>query len=249
MAPLNRPLGLIGGLSWRSTAAYYTHLNRTINAAHGNNTNPPLWIASLNQQEIHQLQGRGDWDGIGARLEQAALGLEAAGVAGIALASLTAHRCAERLRGALRVPLLAVADALRPAIRQRGWTRVGLLGTRHTMEQPFLIEPLTAGSGLEVLVPPPAQQRQLQELILSQLSLGRFEEAGAAVVRRAITALAEQGAEAVILGCTELPLLPGLELAERPLLDALTCHADALAAFIQGAPDSPWESAPPGPGS
>lgn len=240
MAPLNRPLGLIGGLSWRATAAYYERLNSASNAAHGDNTNPPLWIASLNQQEIHRLQAQGDWERIGARLEAAALGLEAAGVAGIALASLTAHRCAARLRGVLRVPLLAVSDALRPQIQQRGWGRVGLLGTRHTMEQPFLRQALTADSPLQVLVPPPRLREALQQLILSQLSLGRFEAAGTVLVHQAIRALAQQRAEAVILGCTELPLLPGLESAELPLLDPLACHADALAAFIQGAPASPW---------
>ena len=236
-----RKFGLIGGTSWHSTVAYYATINKLVNEHYGDNTNPPLRIASLNQHEIHRLQRADDWDAIAEILLRAAVELQQIGVRGIALCANTPHKLFDRLQRGLSVPILHIADAIGAALRQGGWETVGLLGTRFTMTEDFIKGRLAAERGVEVLVPPAADQAEIQDQIYSKLSYGMFGEEPRRFLTEHIERLAEAGAEAVILGCTELPLLMKGASRSVPLVDSLNCHCTSIVRYIldDQAPEQP----------
>lgn len=227
-----KTFGLIGGTSWHSTVEYYAAINRAINAWHGDNTNPPLILASLNQREVHALQEADDWDAIAGIFLQAARTLQEAGAEGIAICANTPHRIHDRLAAALEVPVLHIADAIADTVGQGGWQKVGLLGTRFTMEGGFLRDRLREKHGIETLVPAEPARHRIQDLVYEQLSVGRFEEEARQFFLEEIASLATRGAEAVILGCTEFPLLLKDTAAPLPLVDSLQSHCEMIVRFI-----------------
>ncbi|RUT30015.1 aspartate/glutamate racemase family protein [Arsenicitalea aurantiaca] len=223
-----KTIGLIGGMSWESTAHYYPAINRETARLRGGLHSAPLIIHSLDFAPIEALQRTGDWDGAGRILGEAALGLERAGAELLGLATNTMHIVADAISGSTRLPFLHIADPTRAALLADGFRRVGLLGTRFTLEMPFYRDRLSAG-GLEVLVPE-VGITDLNAIIYEELCRGIVIDASRRTYQDAIARLAAEGAEAVILGCTEIGMLIDDETSPLPVYDTTDLHAKALVA-------------------
>jgi aspartate racemase len=221
-------IGLIGGMSWESTLPYYRHVNEATRERLGGLHSAQVVLVSVDFHEIERLQHAGDWVAAGARLADAARALQSAGADFMVLCTNTMHKVAPAIEAAVGIPLLHIADATAEAIRADGVRRVGLLGTRFTMEQAFYRERLEQRHGIEVIVPDAADRDVVHRVIYDELCAGKVLEASRAEYRRIIAALVAAGAQAVILGCTEIGLLVGATDAEVPLYD--TTHLHALAA-------------------
>lgn len=225
-----KTLGLIGGMSWESTLPYYRLINEQVRVRLGGLHSAKLVLYSVDFAEIEQLQQAGDWVTAGARLADAARALAAAGAEALVLCTNTMHKVAPAIVTAVNLPLLHIADPTAAAIRAAGLTRVGLLGTRFTMEQDFYVERLRA-HGLDVLLPDPEQREIVHRVIYDELCLGRIEAASRAAYLAIVADLAGRGAEAVILGCTEISLLIGPDDSPLPLFDTTRLHAQAAVDF------------------
>lgn len=225
-----KTLGLIGGMSWESTLPYYRLINEQVRARLGGLHSAKLVLYSIDFAEIEQLQQAGDWVTAGARLADAALALAAAGAEALVLCTNTMHKVAPAIVAAVNLPLLHIADPTAAAIRAAGLTRVGLLGTRFTMEQDFYVERLRA-HGLDVLLPDAGQREIVHSVIYDELCLGRIEATSRSAYRAIVADLAERGADAVILGCTEISLLIGPDDSPLPLFDTTRLHAQAAVDF------------------
>jgi aspartate racemase len=222
-------IGLIGGMSWQSTIPYYRLVNEAIQTRLGGLHSARMVLYSVDFHEIERLQETGDWKAAGAMLAQAARSLQAAGADFLLICANTMHKVASEVEAAVRIPLLHIADATAQAVKQAGHNRVGLLGTRFTMEESFYRDRLHDRHGLEVIVPSAPDRKTVHGVIYQELCLGRIEPHSRAAFQRIMTALAERGAEAIILGCTEISLLVGMEDASVPLFDTTAIHARAAA--------------------
>ena len=227
-----KKFGLIGGTSWHSTVEYYTEINRAINERHGDNTNPRLQIASLNQKQLHDLQRSGDWESIANLFIEAARELQGTGVQGLALCANTPHKIYDQLQASLDIPVLHIADAMAVTLKQNEWGKVGLIGTRFTMEEDFLKGRLEAKHGVTTLVPAASTQHEIQKRIYEELSVGTFTEDTKSFFLKVINSLAEAGSQSVILGCTEFPLLLKNSPPPIPFIDSVKCHCDMIVQFI-----------------
>ena len=221
-----KTIGLIGGMSWESTASYYRLINQAVQARLGGLHSAPLILHSVDFAGIEQLQRAGDWDAAGAQLAQAARGLQAAGAQVLLICANTMHKVAPAIESAVQIPLLHVVDATAAAVRQAGVQRVGLLGTRFTMEQPFYVERLQQ-QGLDVLLPDADDRATVHRVIYDELCQGRILDHSRDDYRRVMAALVAQGAEGIILGCTEIALLVDAGDAAVPLFDTTGLHAQA----------------------
>lgn len=224
-----KTIGLIGGMSWESTIPYYRVINETIKTRRGGLHSARVILYSVDFQEIESLQRAGDWDGAAAVLVQSAQALESAGAEFLVLCTNTMHKVAPAIEGSVSIPLLHIADATGAAITAAGHSVVGLLGTRFTMEQAFYREYLRERHGLQVIVPDADDRAIIHRVIYEELCLGVISPASRHEYRRILSALAAQGAQAILLGCTEIALLVGEEDSERPLFDTTTLHARAAA--------------------
>lgn len=224
-----KTIGLIGGMSWESTVPYYRIVNETVKARLGGLHSARLVLYSVDFAEIERLQHAGDWDEAGRALADAARAVERAGAGFLVLCTNTMHRVADAIEDAVRIPLLHIADPTGAAIRAAGVTTVGLLGTRFTMEQAFYRDRLVQRHGLEVLVPPADERETVHRVIYDELCLGRVEAASRAAYRRVMGGLAARGAEAIILGCTEIGLLVDQSDAPVALFDTTALHAQGAA--------------------
>lgn len=222
-------IGLIGGMSWESTIPYYRQINEAIKEHLGGLHSAKIILYSVNFQEIEQLQHQGKWDEAGQILADAALLLQQAGADFLVLCTNTMHKVAPVIESATQIPLLHIADPTAHAIKQAGYKRVALLGTRFTMEQDFYRGRLSYEHGIEVLVPVSGDREQVHRIIYDELCMGILKEASRQQYREIIQRLASQGAEAVILGCTEISLLIGTEDSPLPLFDTTAIHASAAA--------------------
>jgi len=220
-----KTIGLIGGMSWESTVPYYRQINETIKQKLGGLHSARLVLYSVDFHEVERLQHAGDWDAAGALMADAARSLQAAGADFIVLCTNTMHKVATAIEAAVRIPLFHIADPTAEEIKRAGYTKVGLLGTRFTMEQAFYKDRLRERHGLEVLVPPPEERQVVHGVIYEELCLGRIVDASRDAYRRIIAGLVAQGAQAVILGCTEISLLVAQEDAAVPLFDTTGIHA------------------------
>jgi aspartate racemase len=226
-----RTLGLIGGSSWVSTADYYRRLNDAVNARLGGSEYAQCLIYSFNFARIREFLDAADWQGLEAALFDAARRLQDAGAEAIMLCANTLHAVAGPLTARLDVPLLHIADATAAAIRARGIERVGLLGTRPTMEMGFFRERLAA-AGIDMQVPEADQRAWLEHSIFDELTHGRFLPATRDRYLELIDGLAGQGAQAVVLACTEIPLLLAESAPRLPDFDTLELHVDAAVRFM-----------------
>ena len=226
-----RRLGLIGGLSWESTRLYYDAINRAVAAHLGGAHSAPLIIDSLNFAPIAEAQTEGRWDDAGAEIVDAAVRLHRAGVEAVAIASNTMHKCADRVRDAVPLPLVHIVDPLREALAHDGRTRPLLLATRFTMEQDYIRAPL-AGAGIEASIPGEADRATIHGIIYDELIRGTVTEASRDAFLAIIAAGRDAGADSVILGCTEIGLVVNADNSPLPVYDTMALHSAAIADFI-----------------
>ncbi|XHH28054.1 aspartate/glutamate racemase family protein [Xanthomonas euroxanthea] len=224
----SKTIGLIGGMSWESTLPYYRIINQRVRHACGGLHSAKVLLYSVNFHEIERLQHAGDWDGAGEAMAAAARALHAGGADFLVLCTNTMHCVADAITSATPLPLLHIADATAEALIAAGVTRVGLLGTRFTMEQPFYRERLAA-RGLQVLVPPADVRAQLHRVIYYELCQGVIRPESRGYFRQVMADLDQDGAQAIILGCTEISLLVDSSDAQLPLFDTTALHAEAAA--------------------
>ncbi|QIQ86933.1 aspartate/glutamate racemase family protein [Erythrobacter sp.] len=221
-----RAIGIIGGMSWESSAQYYALINRGVRDALGPTRSARIVMDSLDFGEIEPLQRAGDWDALGDMLAESARRLEAADAEFLILATNTMHKLADRIEAATALDLLHICDPVAEAIHAAGIARVGLLGTAFTMEQGFYRERLEA-AGIEVIVPEEGDRAEVHRVIYEELVAGRILAVSREAYRGVIERLARRGAEGVILGCTEIGLLIAPEDSALPLFDTTALHAAA----------------------
>ncbi|NUK69745.1 aspartate/glutamate racemase family protein [Streptomyces lunaelactis] len=221
-----RTIGLIGGMSWESSAEYYRLLNELVRERLGGLHSAKCVLHSVDFAEIEELQAAGDWERAGEILAEAARGLQAAGADLLLICTNTMHKVAGQVEAAVSVPLLHLADATADAVRARGIRRVGLLGTAFTMEQDFYRDRL-AGHGLEVLTPDAEGRALVHRVIYEELCLGVVREESRAAYQDVIGKLVAAGAEGVVLGCTEIELLIGEKDSPVPVFPTTRLHAQA----------------------
>ena len=233
-----KTIGLLGGMSWESTVPYYRQINEAVKARLGGLHSARIVLYSVDFADIERLQHDGDWDAAGAVLAGAAQALARAGADFIVLCTNTMHKVAPAIDAATNIPLLHIADPTAAAIRRAGLSRVGLLGTRFTMEQAFYRGRLVERHGIEVLVPEPGDRERVHRVIYDELCLGRIIDASRDDYREIIADLVARGAQGVILGCTEIGLLVGEGDAAVPVFDTARIHAEAAADWAL-APSAP----------
>ncbi len=229
-----KTIGLLGGMSWESTVPYYRIINRTVAERLGGLHSAKIVLASVDFDEIEQLQHAGRWDEAGAVLAEEAAKLERAGADFLVLCTNTMHKVAPAIEANVKIPLLHIADPTARAIAGRKMRVVGLLGTRFTMQEPFYRSRLEQMHGLKVLVPPAPDQARVHDVIYEELCRGTIVDASQLEYLRIIADLAARGAEAVILGCTEISLLVGEDDTPVPLFDTTQIHARAAALAALG---------------
>ena len=220
-----KTIGLIGGMSWESTVPYYQQINETVKQQLGGLHSAKIILYSVDFHEIERLQLDGDWQTAGAILANVARALERAGADFLVLCTNTMHKVASEIEAAVHIPLFHISDPTAQEITQAGFSTVGLLGTRFTMEQDFYKERLRARHGLQVIIPTLEDRNVVHRIIYEELCLGKVNEDSRAEYRRVMTQLVEQGAQAIILGCTEIYLLVGPLDSSVPLFDTTAIHA------------------------
>ncbi len=226
-----RTIGVIGGMSWESTLPYYRRLNELVQGRLGGLHSAQIVLVSVDFHEIEILQTSGAWDVAGARLAAAGRSLEAAGADCILLASNTMHKVAQAIEDAVDIPLLHIADVVAEAIGRAGLTTIGLLGTRFTMEQEFYRKRLEDEFGLSVIVPEQMDLEFVNRTIYTELCCGIISDVSRSEMRAVITRLVERGAQGIILGCTEIPLLVSSADASVPLFDTGELHVQRAVGF------------------
>lgn len=229
-----KTIGLLGGMSWESSLEYYRLINEGVKARLGGLHSARCLLWSFDFAEIEALQMAGDWDGAARAMAAAAQSLERGGAEGIVICTNTMHRLAPEVEAAVSIPLLHIADATARHILNDGRRTVGLLGTRFTMEQDFYRGRLESRFGLRVLTPDAPDRATIHEVIYQELCLGDVRENSRRAYLRIIDDLAGRGAEAVILGCTEITLLVQPEHTTVPLYDTTRLHALAAVEWALG---------------
>jgi aspartate racemase len=227
-------IGLIGGMSWESTAVYYRLLNEGVRVRQGGLHSADILLHSLDFSPIAEMQANGDWDAAGVVLAQSAQRLEKAGAGCLLLCTNTMHKLADRIISATSVPFLHLADVTAQAILTSRSRRPLLLATRFTMEQSFYRDRLAA-LGVEAVVPGDAERGEIHRIIYEELCQGRIEPASKARYLGIIAAAAGQGADGVILGCTEIGLLISQADTKLPVFDTTALHVEAALDFASNA--------------
>jgi len=231
-----KTIGLIGGMSWESSAEYYRIINERVRASLGGLHSARVLMLSVDFATIETMQKTGRWDDAASELAAAARALELAGADCIVLCTNTMHKVADAIAGAVRIPFLHITDATATVIEAAGIRRVGLLGTRFTMEEDFYLKRLAGQARVEVLVPDAADRAVVDRIIFEELCLGRVLDDSRAEYLRIIAELIARGAEGIVLGCTEIMLLVGSSQVGVPLFDTTTLHAIAAVDFALGQP-------------
>jgi len=225
-----KTIGLIGGMSWQSAAVYYRLINEAVQARVGGSASAACVMVSPDFAPIAQLQHQGQWGALEQRMVALARQLEGAGADCIVLCTNTMHRFAEAMTAAVDIAFLHIADAVARPMAAAGIARAGLLGTRFTMEQDFFHARLRA-HGIECLIPPPPARADIHRIIYDELVQGRIDESSRQMYRSAIAGLAADGAQAIVLGCTEIMLLITQADSALPLFDTTALHAQAAVDF------------------
>lgn len=222
-----KTIGLIGGMSWESSAEYYRIINERVKNKLGGFHSAETVLYSVDFAEIETLQRKGKWRETGRILSRAAKNVEAAGADFIVLCTNTMHKVAADIESAVRIPLLHIADATAREISASGLRKIGLLGTRFTMEEEFYKGRLSRKHGLEVLVPRLQDRKVVHGVIYEELVFGNIKQASRRQFVKIMKRLAGAGAEGIILGCTEIGLLVKEEDSQVPLFDTTRIHAKA----------------------
>jgi aspartate racemase len=218
-------VGLIGGMSWESTIPYYRQINELIKERLGGLHSAKIILYSVDFHDIERLQHTGDWETAGRLMGDAAQRLEGAGADFLVLCTNTMHKVAAAIEAAVRIPLLHIADPTAAEIKAAGFSTVGLLGTRFTMEESFYTERLQDRYGLRTMIPASDDSHIIHRIIFEELCLGHIRDESRNEYRRVIRSLVDRGAQAVILGCTEISLLVDQHDSAVPLFDTTRIHA------------------------
>lgn len=221
-----KTIGMIGGMSWESSAEYYRLVNEEVKNRLGRLHSAKSILFSVDFEEIEQLQASGDWHQAGKLLGQAAESLERAGADFIILCTNTMHKVIQDVEENISIPLVHIGDATAAAIKEKQIQKIGLLGTRYTMEMDFYKSRLAAG-GLEVLIPEEQKRAKINRIIFEELCMGTVSETSRTVFLDAIQSLVAEGAEGIILGCTEIGLLVQEGHTDIPLFDTTRIHVKA----------------------
>lgn len=219
-----KTIGLLGGMSWESTIPYYRIINEEVKNRLGGLHSAKIILYSVEFAEIEKCQSSGNWDESGEILGQAAKGIEAAGADFILICTNTMHKVAAQISSKIQIPLIHIADATADELEKSHIRRVGLLGTKYTMTQDFYKKRLT-DRGMEVLIPDDAAVEVINSIIFDELCVGEIREASRRKLQDAVKRLTEQGAEGVILGCTEIGLLLRQSDVSIPMFDTTVIHA------------------------
>ncbi len=222
-----KTIGLIGGMSWESSAEYYRIINQETNRRLGGVHSAQCLMWSFDFEEIKRLQHEGEWDKLAEAMKEAAIRLEHGGADFLVICTNTMHRLADAIASSVGLPLLHIADPTADRIKAAGFRRIGLLGTAFTMEQDFYKGRLQERHGLDVIVPEENDRRIVHEIIYKELVLGQIRPESRQAYREIIARLIERGAQGIILGCTEIMLLVKEEDSAVPLFDTTTIHAAA----------------------
>lgn len=221
-----KTIGLLGGMSWESTVSYYTMINQGIQAELGGLHSAKILLGSVDFQEIETCQAQGEWEKSGEILASYAKGLEAAGADFLLICTNTMHKVAPQIQQQLSIPILHIADATIDQLKQEGITKVGLLGTKYTMTQDFYKERII-DQGIEVLIPDEEVIELVNTVIFDELCLGTINEASKQQYLDVIEQLKAEGAQGIILGCTEIGLLVQQGDVDIPLFDTTEIHCKA----------------------
>jgi aspartate racemase len=222
-----KTIGLIGGMSWESTAEYYRIINETVKEKLGGLHSAVCIVYSVDFEKIAALQHKGEWRELTRVMTDCARKLEAAGADFIVIATNTMHKMAEEVQGNINIPLLHIADATAEKIIQKGVKRPGLLGTKFTMEEDFYKARLKQKYALETIVPSDTDRKAIDEIIYNELCVGIIKQASKEKFQEIIIRLVSDGVDGLILGCTEIPLLISQEDVEVPLFDTTMIHSRA----------------------
>jgi len=222
-----KTIGLLGGMSWESTASYYTAINSKVKAELGGLHSAKIALVSVDFAQIEQLQHAGDWQQTAQILAASAKSVAAAGADFLLICTNTMHKVAPQIQAQIDIPILHIADATAHLLQADGVTKVGLLGTAFTMEQDFYKGRLSEQFAIEVLVPNASQRKQVHDIIYQELCLGEIKACSRGVYLQIVDDLFKRGAQAVILGCTEIALLIDQSHTAVPLYDTTKIHADA----------------------
>lgn len=226
-----KTIGLIGGMSWESSLEYYRIINKTVKAKLGGYHSAKSIMYSVDFGEIEKLQHQGRWEELTQIMIEAGQRVERAGADLVLLCTNTMHKMADDVQKNISIPLLHIADTTAERIKDRGLKKVGLLGTRFTMEQNFYKGRFTEKHGIEVIVPAEHDREIVHRVIFNELVLGTINQSSRIMFKAIINNLVTNGAEGIILGCTEIPLLIKQEDSEVPLFDTTTIHAQSAVAL------------------
>ena len=230
-----KTIGLIGGMSWHSTCSYYRIINETVAERLGGHASASIVLRSLDFAPVRQCQVDDDWAGAAELLSDAARGCVAAGADVVAICTNLMHKVAPEVEAAVEVPLLHIADAVAGVATRHGWSRLGILGARWVMEETFYAERL-AGHGITALSPGADDRELVDRVVFDELTQGRILDSSRQAYVEVIERLAERGAEAAVLACTEIGLLVGPDDSPLPLIDSADAHAHALAEVALAVP-------------
>jgi aspartate racemase len=237
---LMKTIGLLGGMSWESSVGYYRAINEGVKQSLGGLHSAKIALYSVDFEPIEKRQHVGDWEGTATILIDAAIKIQAAGADFLLICTNTMHKVAPQIEAAIDIPLLHIADATADVLVKKGIQKVGLLGTAFTMEQDFYKGRLSEHYGLTVLTPNPDDRSIVHQVIYNELCLGQCLPASKAEYLRIIESLAQQGAEAVILGCTEIGMLVNQTDTNIELLDTTYIHAQkAVECALQREDETP----------
>lgn len=226
-----KTIGLIGGMSWESPLEYYRIINEFVRDQLGGLHSAKIVLYSFDFAKISALQDEGNWDAVAQLLIGAAQGLEHVGADGLVICTNTMHKVADQVQENIGIPLLHIADATAEDIKTIGLKRVGLLGTKFTMEENFYKQRLTDGHGLEVIVPAEDERHVINRVIYDELCLGQVKSSSKKAFLRIMKNLVANGAEGIILGCMEISLLVNQQDVQIPIFETTTIHAKAAALF------------------
>ncbi|PHC43790.1 aspartate racemase [Bacillus toyonensis] len=219
-----KTIGLIGGMSWESTSEYYRILNEEIKSKLGGLHSAKCLINSVDFEEIERFQSNGDWDGAGEVLGNAAYSLQKGGADFIIICTNTMHKVLEKIKENINIPVLHIADTTAKEIKRKGIQTIGLLGTKYTMEQDFYKSRIEENN-IKVIVPVEKNREKLNEIIYTELCLGKITSQSREYYKRVIEELVQKGAQGIILGCTEIGLLIKQEDVLVPIFDTTFIHA------------------------
>ncbi len=226
-----KTIGMIGGMSWESSLEYYRIINETIKEKLGGFHSAKCVLFSVNFEEVEKLQHQGDWESLTRLMIDAAQRVKKAGADFLVICTNTMHKMADEVQDATRIPLLHIVDVTAAAIRANGQAKVGLLGTKFTMEQDFYKGRLKQKHGMDVLIPDDKERQVIHDILYNELCLGEIKELSRDKFKDIIQGLVGRGAQGVILGCTEIPLIVSQKDYKIPLYDTTTLHAKAAVAF------------------